>query len=68
MKPRLDMSPAAVSERLRLAAEGSDLHPARRLDSKLDMSAEGVSRRLREVAELNQLCARLQLRGDVGQT
>ncbi len=57
----LDLSPRAVSARLRQASD-VDLRPERRLDSKIDMSPEAVSRRLRDVAELNQLCATLRLK------
>ena len=62
---RLDMSPAAVSARLREVGRLSDLSPATRLDAKLDMSPRGVSSRLREVSELLALCARLHATREV---
>lgn len=57
--PRLDMSPAAISARLRRASELSDLDPARRLEGKLDMSPGAITRRLREASELLELCRAL---------
>jgi hypothetical protein len=57
--PLLDMSPAAISARLRRSSELADLHPARRLEAKLDMSPAGITRRLREASELLDLCRTL---------
>ena len=54
-----DMSPAAVSARLRRAAELSDLRMDRRLDAKIDYSPEAVDRRLRKVSDLRRLCLNL---------
>lgn len=59
-----DMSSAAITERLRLVSELSDLHPDRRLDAKIDMSPSAITRRLREASELFDLCRQLsELRG-----
>jgi hypothetical protein len=55
----VDLSPMAVSERLRRVAELTDLCTTRRLDSKLDMRPAGVSARLRTVGQLHALCVRL---------
>lgn len=61
-RPRVpvDLSPAAVSARLREVSRLSELDPARRLDAKLDLSPAGISRRLRQVSELNATCDWLQ--------
>lgn len=56
---KLDLSPAAILERLKHASDASDLRAERRLHAKLDMSAEGIARRLREVSELVALCESL---------
>jgi hypothetical protein len=53
----VDMSPEAITERLRVASALSDLSPARRLDGKLDMSPAGIMKRLREASELLELCS-----------
>jgi len=57
-----DMSPASISERIRVASELSDLRADLRLHSKIDYSPEGVSRRIREVSELRRLCLSLAQR------
>lgn len=59
MSGRVDMSPKAIAQRLRLVSELSDLHPERRLDAKLDMSPAGIGGRLREASDLLELCRRL---------
>lgn len=59
MSERVDMSPRAIAERLRLASALSDLHPDRRLEAKLDMSPAGIGGRLREASDLFELCRRL---------
>ena len=56
----IDMSPRAISARLRQASElARDLAPARRLSTKLDMSPAALSARLREAAALLELCHEL---------
>jgi hypothetical protein len=61
MTVQLDMSPAAVSARLRFVSDlSTDLAPERRLDSKLDMSPAATSARLKECAALLELCQKLQ--------
>lgn len=55
----LDLTPAAVTDRLRTASRLSDLSPLARLDAKLDLSPEGVTRRLREASQLLRLCQAL---------
>jgi hypothetical protein len=57
--PGVDMSPAAVTARLRHVASLSDLTPERRLDAKLDLSPAGITRRLAEASDLLQLCQTL---------
>jgi len=59
---RADMSPRAVSLRLRELGDMSDLSPERRLRTKVDMSSSAVSRRLRSVGEALELCRRLAAR------
>ncbi len=56
---KLEMSPDAISARLRKLAKLSDVHKSRRLDTKIDMSPSAVSRRLRTVSSLTSLCLRL---------
>lgn len=56
---RPDMSPSAVSARLRDVGARSDLRPERRLATKVDMSPRAVSRRLRAVQQALDLCRRL---------
>jgi hypothetical protein len=55
----VDMSPAAITARLRQVSEAADLRPERRLDQKIDMSSAAVTRRLRRVSELRRLCIEL---------
>jgi hypothetical protein len=55
----LDLSPAAISARLRRASELADLDPALRLEAKLDLSPAGITRRLREASDLLDLCRML---------
>lgn len=55
----VDMSPAAIEERIRSASSLSCLRPETRLDAKLDMSPEGVARRIREASQLRALCLML---------
>lgn len=55
----IDMSPAAVSARLRRVAELSDLRSDRRLREKIDYSPEAIDRRLRKVSALRRLCLTL---------
>jgi len=52
----IDMSPAAIEDRVQRASELSDLRPEARLDAKLDMSPEGIARRIKEASDLNALC------------
>lgn len=56
---KVDMSPTAVTNRLRAVAAMSDLAPEKRLDAKLDMSKTGVTKRLREAADLLKACQKL---------
>ena len=49
----VDMSPEAITRRLRQVAELSK-HP------QIDMSAEAVTHRLREVSQLRALCLKLE--------
>jgi hypothetical protein len=63
MKRPPDMSPAAVSRRLELAAALSDLSVARALEGKVSLQAAAVSARLRTVAQLRKLGLRLQAAG-----
>ena len=57
---RIDLSPAAITARLRQASDASDLAAVRRLDTKVDLSPDGVSRRLHEAFELYELCRSLR--------
>lgn len=59
MSSGVDMSKAAITERLRAASALSDLHPERRLDAKLDMSPSAITKRLREASDLLDLCRKL---------
>lgn len=59
MSTTVDMSKAALTERLCIVSALSDLHPERRLDAKIDMSPSAITRRLREVSDLLDLCRRL---------
>ncbi|HKU43818.1 MAG TPA: hypothetical protein VJR89_36915 [Polyangiales bacterium] len=57
----LDMSPSAITARLRRASDlARDLSPERRLDPKLDMSPSAITARLREAAALLELCRKLE--------
>lgn len=62
----VDMSRAAVSERLGCASRLAVLDPRRRLEAKLDMSRAEASRRLRLVSDLRALCLRLGRLGQRG--
>ncbi len=55
----VDMSPAAISQRLRQVARHSDLRSAHRLSAKSDMSPEAVTRRLRTVSKMRRICLAL---------
>lgn len=55
----VDMSPEAITARLRRASELADLRPEHRLDAKLDMSPAGITRRLRQASELRDACLKL---------
>jgi hypothetical protein len=55
----IEMSPAAVTERLRRAAAQSDLRTESRLLPKLDMTPAGVTRRLEKVESLRRFCLEL---------
>jgi hypothetical protein len=55
----VDMSPEAITRRLREASRLGDLRPP--FPPRVDMSAAGIERRLREVAALHALAH--QLRG-----
>ncbi len=59
----IDMTPAAITERLRRASAASRLETGRRLDAKLDMSPAGITARLRQVEALRRLCATLVAAG-----
>lgn len=52
----VDMSPEAVTRRLREVGRLSDLGPAARAFAKVDMSPASVTRRLRRVSQLRRLC------------
>jgi hypothetical protein len=60
----VDMSPEAISARLRTVAELSDLDRDLRMHGKVDYSPEAVSARLREVEQLRRLCLALGRRRD----
>jgi hypothetical protein len=53
------MNPEAVSARLRMVGELTDLRASLRMNAKLDMRPSSVSRRLQMVAQLHALCTRL---------
>lgn len=59
----VDMSPAAVSARLRRASELSDLSIARAGEGKVSMEPAAVSARLRMVSQLRELGLRLRRAG-----
>lgn len=56
---KADMTPFAITERLRRASALSDLTTERRLHGKIDMSPTGVTARLREVEMLRRTCTKL---------
>jgi hypothetical protein len=62
----LDMSPAAVTERLREMSRLSDLRTAHRLAAKVDMSPAAVTRRLRRQSELRRTCLKWMKLGEEG--
>lgn len=55
----VDMSPSAVSARLRRCSDLADLRPGARLDAKIDMSPAAISRRLKQVEQLRRTCLAL---------
>ena len=57
---KVDMSPFAITQRLRYASNLSrDFAPERRLDTKVDMRPAATTARLREAAALLELCQKL---------
>jgi hypothetical protein len=62
----VDMSPEAVTERLREMSRLSDLRTVNRLATKVDMSPEAVTRRLRRQSELRRACLRWMKLGEEG--
>lgn len=61
---KVDMSPEAVSERLRAMSRLSDLRPENRLAAKVDMSSAAVSRRLRLQSRLRETGLKWQRIGE----
>ena len=61
MKPMkgLDLSPHAITARLKAASGASDLSPATRLDAKIDLSPSAITARLIEASDLRDLCLKL---------
>lgn len=59
---KVDLSPDAITERLRAASAVSDLAADKRLDAKIDLSPGAVTRRLREASDLLRLCETLAAR------
>jgi hypothetical protein len=60
----VDLSPAAIAARLRLASDlSAPLHPELRLATKIDLSGPAIARRLREASDLRELCRRLAAAG-----
>lgn len=55
----VDMSPRAITTRLRRVSESADLRTVLRLAGKIDMSPLGITRRLREVEQLRRACLSL---------
>lgn len=51
-----EMSPRAVTQRLRESSARSDLTATRRLAAKVDMSPAAVTRRLRRQSALRDAC------------
>jgi hypothetical protein len=63
MSAGVDMTPQAVSERLRRASALSDLSIARAGEGKVSMEPSAVSARLRTVSQLRTLGLRLRRAG-----
>ena len=61
---RVDMSPEAVTERLRTMSGICDLRPENRLAAKVDMSSAAVTRRLRQQSRLRDVCLKWQRIGE----
>ena len=59
----VDLSPDAVTARLRMASDLADLRPGHRLDAKIDLRPAAVTARLRIASELQELCRELQRAG-----
>jgi hypothetical protein len=55
----VDLSPAAITARLREASALADLRTGYRLHAKVDMSPRGITERLREVERLRRVCVAL---------
>ncbi len=55
----VDMSPDAITERLRSASALADLSPETRLEAKIDMGAQAITARLKEAAALLEVCLAL---------
>lgn len=64
MSRRVDMSPQAVTERVREMSRRSDLRPENRLAAKVDMSPRAVTRRLIKQSQLREMCLALQRIGE----
>lgn len=62
----LDMSPEAVSERLREMSRLSDLTATERLAAKVDVSPAAVTRRLRRQSALRRACLTWKRLGEEG--
>jgi hypothetical protein len=60
----IDLSAAAVTDRLRRAAQQSDLRSELRLVPKLDMTTSGITRRLERVESLRRFCLELMRIGE----
>ena len=63
---KVDMSPEAVTERLREMSRLSDLRTENRLATKVDMSPAAVARRLRRQSELRRACLTWMKLGKAG--
>jgi hypothetical protein len=55
----VDLSPGAITARLREASQKSDLSPERRLDAKIDLSPAAITARLKEASDLRETCLKL---------
>ncbi len=55
----VEMSPRAITERLRTASRLADLSPETRLEGKIDMSPQAITARLKEAADLLEACLAL---------